>query len=140
MVHALHEVHRVSRPGAFVIDLRPALVHRRIAIRHGGRLRPVAAMQERFDIDRAANAAVAKAIRTGLFRQLTSRQIRFNRVLSTLKEFEAWIHDFIEEGLPGHEQLIEAVRRAYRRATGTRTIIVQGPLQMRVLRTQEAPR
>ena len=139
MVHALQEAHRVARPGSLVIDLRPAIIHRRIAIRRGARLTPGAVMQESFNLDRAANAAVAAAIRSGLFHQLSSRPFPFNRLLSSVDDFEAWLRDFIDEdGLPSRARLHEQVRRAYGQVSGKRSIIVQAPVQLRLLRTLRA--
>ena len=66
MVHALREAHRVIKPNGILIDLRPALVHRRVGIERAGRFRQLGRMYESLDDDREANRSVAYVLRAGL--------------------------------------------------------------------------
>ena len=68
MVHALHEAHRVLKPGGLLLDLRPGAVHRRIGLEMDGEYLQVAVMGEKLDDDYAANRAVTEAIEKKLFK------------------------------------------------------------------------
>jgi hypothetical protein len=135
MVHALHEAHRVLKPNGLLLDLRPGPKHRRVGIVRGRRWREVGAMREKFDDDRAANAAVAHVLREGLFRRQEKRQVDLRRSMDTLKDFRAWIDEFVQlADLPSHDWLIERVKHALIQERGKAKITVQGPLQMWVMR------
>jgi len=92
-------------------------------------------MRESFEDDRAANAAVARVLRQGLFRR--DRRMKFDlyRYMNTLKDFRAWIDEFVQlADLPSHDWLIERVEHALHEERGPAKIAVRGPLELRVLR------
>jgi len=136
MVHALREAHRVLVPGGIVVDLRPAPVHRRVAITRAGRESRVGTMRERFDEDHAADRAVSHAVREGWF--ALERRMRFGcrRVMDTVAEFREWVADFdTRRENPGHEWLARRLERALDAAgRGRRRIVASGPLVLNVLR------
>lgn len=70
MVDALHEIHRVLRPGGLLIDARP--YSRALArIERGGRLvGTLGTGRESLGDDRASDRAVERVKREGLFRPL----------------------------------------------------------------------
>jgi hypothetical protein len=136
MVHALREAQRVLKPGCTLIDLRPAISHRRVGIREGGSFRKLGTMDETFDEDRAANRAVSYALRTGFFKLEAVSKFDCNRVLDTADEFRDWLSEFADVGSPAHERLIRKVRDAYKSARGRCRIVVHAPLVMRVLTNQ----
>jgi hypothetical protein len=133
MVHALRESRRVLKAGGLLVDLRPAIVHRRLAIRRGGRTLKVGAMHETFDEDRSANRAVRSVLRQGLVRQLATTTFECNRYLDTIGELKDWLAEFDEvEGLPSHHRLLEKARQAWRPGREGK-IVIHAPLVMRVL-------
>jgi SAM-dependent methyltransferase len=136
MVHALREARRVLKPGCILIDLRPAISHRRVGIREGGSFRDLGIMDETFDKDRAANRAVSYALRTGFFKLEAVRKFDCNRVLDTADEFRDWLSEYVDFRSPAHERLIRKVEDAYKAARGRRRIVVNAPLVMRVLTNQ----
>lgn len=141
MVHALTEAHRVLKPDGLLLDIRPGPQHRRVGILHAGRWRQVAAMRETFDDDRAANAAVARVLRAGLFRREAYAGIDLHRSIDTLKEFRDWLADFVKLAeLPPHDWLLEDLEQALARRRGKTKIVVRGPLEFRLLRKRPARR
>lgn len=139
MVHALHEAQRVLKPDGFLVDLRPAAVHRRVGITRKGLYEELAAMREKFDDDRAANRAVTHVLREGLFKAESRTQFDCPRVLDTLDEFQAWMEEFSQVGgLPPHDWLVQRVERVLSSKRGKSKIVIRGPLVMRVLRKVNA--
>ena len=137
MVHALREARRVLKPGGVAIDLRPAMVHRRVSVLRAGQAQPLGVMRERFDDDRAANRAVAKVLRQRLFRLEGRQRLSLDRRMDGLDDFRAWLDDFISRGdkLPPHDWLIARVARALGPAPRRRgSVVISGPLDLRVLR------
>lgn len=139
MVHALHEARRVLKPNGILIDLRPALVHRRVGIERAGRFRQLGRMYESLDDDRAANRSVASVLRAGLFRAEWHTQFACRRVMDSLSDFRTFIGEFVAPGtdLPSHDRLIQRVQRALETTERTMKIVVRGPLMMNVLRKHE---
>ncbi|MGQ0604457.1 MAG: hypothetical protein ACT4QE_22480 [Anaerolineales bacterium] len=139
MVHALHEARRVLKPNGFLLDLRPAAVHRQVGLMRAGRYRLLGVMRERFDDDVAANRAVAEVVHDGLFKM--QRRVRFecNRTMDSLAEFRAWLDEFVSlSKIPSHNWLLQRMGQALS-AEGSRTkIVIRGPLDLRVLTKRDA--
>src|SRR5690349_10682368 len=137
MVHALHEAQRVLQPDGILFDLRPAPVHRLIAIQSAAGVQEIGAMREDLTDDYAANRAVKQVIREGLFKSETFMQFNCNRLMDNLKEFQAWLLDFTtlgREHSSAHNWLSERVERAYHAIPGRKKIIIHSPLLLRRLR------
>ncbi|MBI3654721.1 MAG: hypothetical protein HY231_27120 [Acidobacteria bacterium] len=135
MVHALHEAHRVLKADGLLLDLRPALQHRRVSLVAGKQWQPVGVMREKFIDDRAANRAVARVLRAGLFNCEAVREFDLDRVMDTTADFQAWLDDFIARGkAPSHEWLIKRLERLQRPRRPKLKIVVRGAIMMKVLR------
>jgi len=137
MVHALREAWRVLKPGGVAIDLRPAMVHRRVKVVRAGRAQPLGVMRERFEDDRAAGRAVAKVLGQRLFKLEGRQRVPLDRHLDGLDDFREWLDDFASRGnkLPPHDWLIARVARALGPAPRRRnSVLISGPLELRVLR------
>ncbi len=135
MVHVLHEAHRVLEPGGILIDLRPAPKHRRVGLGARARWRLVGVMRDTFDDDHAADAAVKRVLREGLFQSETPFEFKVDRVIDTLDEFQAWLTDFVQQcGIPPHDWLFKRVARARATRDPRTKIVVRGPLRLRVMR------
>lgn len=135
MVHALREARRVLKPNGVLIDLRPGGVHRRAGIVRGGRFQHVGTMREDFGDVRAADRAVAHALREGLFKAGRRVEVECRRVMDTPDEFQDWLDGFTRLAeLPPHDWLLEKIERAHQAAPRPRKIVVTGPLGLRVLR------
>lgn len=139
MVHALREAHRVLKPNGILIDLRPALVHRRVGIERAGRFRQLGRMYESLDDDRKANRSVALVLRAGLFKAEWRTRFDCRRVMDSLSDFRTFIDEFVAPGtdLPRHDRLIQRVQRALETTESTKRIVVGGPLMMNVLRKRD---
>ena len=137
MVHALHEAQRVLQPNGILFDLRPAPVHRRVAIQSASGIQEVGAMREDLTDDYVANQAVKQVLHEGLFKSEKFTQFNCNRVMDSLKEFQTWLFDFTtfgRERSAAHDWLSERVEQVYRATRGKKKIIVHSPLLLRRLR------
>lgn len=105
MVHALREAHRVLKPAGLLIDLRPSAAHRQVGILCAGRCQPLGTVHRNIDDVRAANRAVARIVRAGLFK--IEWRVRFdcNRIMDTPAEFQDWWDEF------AHKQLDDSILR-----------------------------
>jgi hypothetical protein len=141
MVHALRQCHRVLRPEGVLLDLRPAAVHRLVGLETSRRFRRLAVMRERFGEEHAADRAVAKVVRQGLFKVEERRRFPCSRAMDTVREFEDWLEIAIRlSKWPRHDWLVERVAgRLQGRPAGT-TIVVRGPMDLCVLRKTQPVR
>lgn len=138
MVNALIESHRVLKPNGLLIDLRPAVMHRRVGTTaaEGYRLRWV--MRETFEDDRAADRAVKEVIANGWFKA-ERRAMRFDcyRIMDRMGEFQEWLDDFVSRNeLGSHDWLVKRLERALAAEGGKTRIVVSAPLILQVLRKQ----
>ncbi len=145
MVHALREAWRVLRPGGLALDLRPSNVHRRVAVVRGGAAEPIGVMREQFADGRAADQAVAQMTRRpgGAGRgprpplQFVRRErMPVERVMDGVADLRVWMDEFKSrnDDLPPHDWLIERVAGALGERPRKGSVVVTGPLDLRVLR------
>lgn len=135
MVHALQESHRVLKPNGILIDLRPAPRHRRAGLGTGRRWQLVGVMREQLDDDLAADRAVARVLRAGLFHREMRFEFELDRVMDTMEDFRAWLDEFVQDGkMSSHEWLVQRVERARAQHRASIKIVVRGPMRMQVLR------
>ena len=139
MVHALYEAHRVLKPNGFLIDLRPAAVHRRVGVTEADGYRLPWVMRETFEDDHAADRAVKEVLREGRFKAEGRTRFTCNRTMDDLDGFQEWLDDFVNKGkFQSHDWLTNRVEQALDATTGKTKIVVSGPLVLRVLKKQEA--
>ena len=135
MVHALQEAHRVLRPHGLLIDLRPAPAHRRVGLQRGQRWTLIETMKEDLSDDQMANQAVKTAVGRGLFRRGLYDRFDVTRHVGGLRSFRAWLEEFAALGrVPPHVWLVDRMAAAFARGSTKATVVVRGPLELRVLR------
>jgi hypothetical protein len=102
MVHALRELHRVLTPGGFLADLRPDRrldpgkrrrdVLAKIVFLRGRREIPVGVLEEgSFADDEAADRAVRRVLREGLFTLESSETLVFRLYFHDLESADAYL-------------------------------------------------
>lgn len=135
MVHALREAHRVVAPGGVVVEMRPAAIHRRVAVQRGKTRRHMGVMRENFHRERDADRAVAKAIRAGWFRERSIRSFSCTRIMDTLEDYCTWLGEFYAvTDSPPHEWLVKRIENALETAPDGSRIIVTAPVTVRLLK------
>ena len=139
MVHALRQARRVLKSSGFLVDLRPAAVHRRVGLEIAGSYQQLAVMEEEFDDDHAANRAVKEMIDKGLLTLVRRTRFDCTRRMDRFIDFHRWLDEYIrltKVRLP--ERLVQKVRdglqsqRAKSRGEKIK-IVVLGPIDLRVL-------
>lgn len=134
MVHALDETHRILRPNGILVDLRPAMRHRRVGVGEGSEVRWLGWTHETFDEDRAANRAVAEVLQRRLFRRTSLIHFDLDRVMESVEDFETWLADFgADAEAPLHARLVAKLKIALREE-GEDRITIRGPLRLAVLK------
>ncbi|HZP97258.1 MAG TPA: hypothetical protein VFC31_13145 [Candidatus Limnocylindria bacterium] len=106
MVDALHEIHRVLRPGGLLIDARPDS-RRLAAVDHLGGARPrtvgtVNTSRETLVDDHTSDRAIARVKREGLFRSLRRGGFTHHVAFAGLPELLAYLGD--------HRRLVKRAR------------------------------
>ena len=138
MVHALREAHRVLRPHGLLIDLRPAPEHRRIGRGEGRRWRLVGVMRETFEEDRAADRALARVLRDGMFQPEAHAEFLLDRVMDTMNDFHVWLTEFGQRKvLTSHQWLVRRLERALAKQRKSARIVARGPMVLRALRRSD---
>jgi hypothetical protein len=135
MVHALREAHRVVTPNGVVIEMRPASVHRRVAVEQGRKSRHVGVMRENFKRERAADRAVARVVRAGWFREAPTRNFPCTRIMDTLADYATWLDEFYAvTDSPSHDWLVARIERVLEVSPRESKIVITAPVTMRLLR------
>jgi len=117
------------------LDLRPAIVHRRVGIQSAEGFQEIGALRESFEDDYLANRAVKQVMREGLFKSEKYVEFNCNRVMDGLKEFRAWISEFTTLGhMPSQDRLLKQVDQAWHETSGKKKIVVSAPLMLRRLK------
>ncbi|PWT94497.1 MAG: hypothetical protein C5B55_02605 [Blastocatellia bacterium] len=141
MVHALRQARRVLKSDGYLLDLRPAPVHRHVGIEYDGTYQLVTVMKESFDEDYAANRAIEAMVEAGLLKLVTRIRFDCTRRMDRFRDFDTWLDEYASLGkIHGDKHLLTKVREAVnsRRAAKTSRskkakIIVRGPVDLRVL-------
>lgn len=135
MVHALREAHRLLKADGILMDLRPTLQHRRVGLADRKSWQLVGVMREKFIDDRAANRAITKVMRAGLFRCEACIEFEFDRVMDTIEDFLPWLDEFVQrDKAPSHDWLVKRLEQGQHKASKKVKIEVHGPVMMRVMR------
>ncbi len=141
MVHALRQARRVLHPDGYLLDLRPAPIHRRVGLEQDGPYQQLAVMDESFDDDYAANHAVSAMVKAGLCKQTSRVRFECIRRMDRFSDFETWLDEFsrLTKLRSPPDQLLATVSKALESLRGTNSrramprIIVRGPVDLRVL-------
>ena len=92
----------------------------------------VGVTHETFEKDHAADRAVARVLREGLFRLGAGTEFLIEREMDTMEDFLAWLTDFGQRRtLASHKWLIARLRRKL--ATKEATIVGRGPVRLQLL-------
>ena len=140
-MHALRQARRVLKCDGYLLDMRPAPVHRRVAIENEGSYEHVGVMGEVFDDDYAANDAVKSMVDAGLVKVVSSTRFECTRRMDRFSEFQRWIEEPARlRKLRAPKRLLEKVKKALhsrsgimKSNTGRTRIVVRGPIDLRVL-------
>lgn len=133
MVHALHEARRVLKPHSILIDLRPAVAHRQVGIVSAGHYTRLGRMHDCLDQDRAADQAIASALREGLFESRGRIRFEVRRVYGTFAEFRDAICESVQAGsLTSYKRMMRRAEMACGESRNGK-IVTKGPLVLTVL-------
>lgn len=137
MVHALHRLHRALKPGGALIDLRPAIVNRRISLlyatpRGGRRWRTVGNMDEDFADDHAADHAIRQVWQDRLFRRERRARLMVHRYLDSLEDLDEFANAYSSLVVP--DDVMARAREWWHADTRHKMIVVSAPLTLTVWR------
>lgn len=118
MVDALHQAHRVLRPGGLLIDARPDS-HKLALVEHldRGRRRPVGTVntsRETLGDDRTSDRAVARVKREGLFRSRGARGFMHRIAFASLPALQLYLDDHLRFVRRARWSVDGATRRRWR--------------------------
>ena len=93
-------------------------------------------MRETFDDDHAADRAVKRVVREGLFYPETCVAFEADRVMDTMQDFRLWLDEFMRPGktLPSHAWLVQRLERSLNKTRASTKIVVRGAMRMSVMR------
>jgi SAM-dependent methyltransferase len=127
MVHALEEIHRVTRPGGTLIEIHPALEFPFLEVRSNEQLF-FSENDPGFDYEedsRHAEAAVAAVVGRGLFVLEESRRFELRKHASSLKELRD--HWAIADAYDPEEKEETLARRAEEMYAGAHEVLERSP-------------
>lgn len=114
MVHALEEIHRLLKPGGFLIDIHPVAEHSTVEIHQKGkidRVGPLVVHQWCVDFEEA-DKALAEIIRRGVFAVEEKGSFDTLTYYDTAPEMgtalKESIHKYAREGEPVDEEVSQA--------------------------------
>lgn len=140
MVHALRQARRVLKSDGYLLDLRPAPVHRHVGLESAGSYHELAVMEEGFVDDYKANEAVEQMVDTGLLKLSTRIRFDCTRRMDRFIDFQRWLDEYIRlTKVQRPERLVEKIKDGLRIAAshdGKIRIVVLGPVDLRVLLKQ----
>jgi hypothetical protein len=144
MVHALRQARRVLKSDGYLLDLRPAPVHRRVGLESAGSIHQLAVMEEEFDDDYKANQAVEQMVDAGFLKLSTRIRFDCTRRMDRFIDFQRWLDEYIRlTKVQRPERLLEKIKdglRTRRASAASREgkirIVVLGPVDLRVLLKQ----
>jgi hypothetical protein len=92
-------------------------------------------MKEDLSDDHSANQAVRTVVGRGLFRRELYDRFPLNRHVGGLSSFRTYLEEFAGRNrLPSHAWLLDRVAAALARGSTRATVVIRGPLELRVLR------
>ncbi len=132
MVHVLQEAHRVLKPGGLMIDLRSAPSDRDIGVRFNKRWRVVGTVNLWVSDDRAADGAVKRVLKQGLFEEIRVSDFALRRYLDSPDELRDYFAQWPEASPdPG---IVECAERFFEIHPRGARIEIRGYLTLRILR------
>lgn len=134
MVHALQRLHRVLIPDGVLIDLRPAIMYRRVSISRGKRPIHLGELDDDFTLDYAADAAMERVARRNMFHLEHRERIVVRRYFDSTKGLVEYIEDSIVPVIP--PDLLDRIAQERKRARSRARIVVTRRLDLAVWRRQ----
>ena len=137
MVHALHEVWRVLKPGGIVIDLRPICVDVPLFIltSTGWKSAGIADRGPERGDDVAANRAMRIVVRDGSFKRLRLAYFNLNYYWNDLKELKMDVEGRWKGDIVISREIWRHARRLFKNGSGQSRIWI--PVRMKITRYQK---